>query len=230
MMFDDLKEEVCRCNRELARFGLATLTWGNVSGIDRRQGIVVIKPSGVAYDRLEPRSMVAVDLDGRVVEGDLKPSSDTATHLVIYRGFEQIGGITHSHSRCATMFAQARREIPCLGTTHADHFFGVVPVTRPLGESEVAADYERNTGRVVVERFNGLDAAATPAVLVAGHGPFTWGRDAADSVQNAIALEAVAAMAIGTWWIDPSAVPLESYILEKHHHRKHGPGASYGQK
>ena len=230
MMFDALKEEVCHCYIELAHSGLVTLTWGNVSGIDRQQGIVVIKPSGVPYDQLEPRSMVVVDLDGNVVEGDLRPSSDTATHLALYRGFAQIGGIAHSHSRCATIFAQARREIPCLGTTHADQFLGSVPVTRPLAESEVAADYEGNTGRVVVERFAGLDPMATPAVLVAGHGPFTWGRNAADSVQNAIALEAVAEMAIGTWLIDRQATPLESCIVEKHHRRKHGPGAYYGQE
>jgi L-ribulose-5-phosphate 4-epimerase len=230
MMFDALKEEVCRGNRELARSNLVTLTWGNVSGIDRRQGVVVIKPSGVAYDRLDPRQMVVVDLDGNVVEGDLRPSSDTATHLALYRSFEQIGGVAHSHSRFATMFAQARREIPCLGTTHADQFFGSVPVTRPLTADEVAADYEGNTGRVVVERFADLDPLAMSAVLVAGHAPFTWGRDAADAVQNAIALEAIAEMAIGTWWIDRQAAPLESYIVEKHHRRKHGPGAYYGQK
>jgi L-ribulose-5-phosphate 4-epimerase len=207
-----------------------TLTWGNVSGIDRRRGIVVIKPSGVPYDQLEPQCMVVVDLEGNIVEGTLRPSSDTATHLAVYHGFEQIGGIAHSHSRCATMFAQARREIPCLGTTHADQFFGPVPVTRPLTESEVAADYEGNTGRVVVERFTGLDPLAMPAVLVAGHAPFTWGRNAADSIQNAIALEAVAEMAIGTWLIDRQIAPLESYIVEKHHRRKHGPAAYYGQE
>jgi L-ribulose-5-phosphate 4-epimerase len=230
MMFAALKEEVCRGNRELARSGLVTLTWGNLSGIDRRQGVVVIKPSGVAYDRLEPRQMVVVDLDGNLVEGDLRPSSDTPTHLILYRNFAQIGGIAHSHSRCATMFAQARREIPCLGTTHADQFFGPVPVTRLLTENEVAADYEGNTGRVVVERFADLDPLEMPAVLVAGHAPFTWGRNAADAVQNAVALEAIAEMAIGTWQIDCQTAPLESYLVEKHHRRKHGPDAYYGQQ
>jgi L-ribulose-5-phosphate 4-epimerase len=230
MMIDALKDEVCRLNRQLANSGLVTLTWGNLSGIDRRQGIVVIKPSGVPYDQLEPKSMVAVDLEGKVVEGTLRPSSDTATHLILYRAFEQIGGIVHTHSRCATMFAQARREIPCLGTTHADHFFGPVPVTRPLSESEVAADYEGNTGRVIVERFAGVDPTAMPAVLVANHGPFAWGRNADDALQNAIALEAVAEMAIGTWLINPQAPVLESYVLEKHNHRKHGPAAYYGQQ
>jgi L-ribulose-5-phosphate 4-epimerase len=230
MTIDALKEEVCRCNRELARCGLVTLTWGNASGIDRRRNLVVIKPSGVPYDQLEPESMVVVDLDGNVVDGRLRPSSDTPSHLAMYRGFPQIGGITHTHSRYATMFAQARREIPCLGTTHADHFFGPVPVTRPLIESEVTTDYEGNTGRVIVERFADLDPIAVPGVLVAGHGPFAWGRDAADSVHNAVALEAVAEMAIGTWLVDRDAPPLESYILEKHNHRKHGPDAYYGQK
>jgi L-ribulose-5-phosphate 4-epimerase len=230
MKFDALKETVCKCNLELARSGLVPLTWGNVSGIDRRQGVVAIKPSGVPYEQLEPQSMVVVDLDGKVVEGTLKPSSDTATHLILYSSFEQIGGIAHSHSRHATMFAQARREIPCLGTTHADQFFGPVPVTRPMSENEVAADYEGNTGRIIVERFAGLDAMATPAVLVAGHGPFTWGCDAADAVRNMIALEAIAEMAIGTWWIDRQAAPLESYLVEKHHRRKHGPDAYYGQE
>jgi L-ribulose-5-phosphate 4-epimerase len=230
MMIDALREEVCRLNRELAKSGLVTLTWGNLSGIDRRQGIVVIKPSGVPYDQLEPKSMVAVDLEGKVIEGTLKPSSDTTTHLILYRAFEQIGSIVHTHSRYATMFAQARREIPCLGTTHADHFFGPVPVTRSLSESEVAADYEGNTGRVIVERFAGVNPTAMPAVLVANHGPFAWGRDAADALQNAVALEAVAEMAIGTRLIDPQAPLLESYLLEKHNHRKHGPAAYYGQQ
>jgi L-ribulose-5-phosphate 4-epimerase len=229
-MFDALKKAVCKSNLELGRSGLVTLTWGNVSGIDRQRGIMVIKPSGVPYDQLEPRHMVAVDLKGNVVAGNLKPSSDTAAHLVLYRSFEHIGGITHTHSRCATMFAQARKEIPCLGTTHADLFYGPVPVTRPLSKSEVAADYEGNTGRVIVERFKGLDPMAIPAVLVAGHSPFAWGRNAGESVQNAIALEAVAEMAIGTWLIDRQVSPLKSYLVEKHYHRKHGPAAYYGQE
>jgi L-ribulose-5-phosphate 4-epimerase len=226
-MLSDLKEAVCQANRDLVRTGLVTLTWGNVSGIDRRRGQMAIKPSGVPYDQLEPRHVVVVDLDGRVVEGELRPSSDTRTHLLLYRNFEQIGGITHS--RHAVMFAQARREIPCLGTTHADYFHGPVPVTRPLTESEVAGDYEGATGRVIVERFANLDPMAIPAVLVAGHGPFTWGRTAAESLENAIALEAIAEMAIGTWQIDRDARELEIYLREKHYRRKHGPAAYYGQ-
>ncbi len=227
-MLDALREEVCTANRQLARSGLATLTWGNTSGIDREQGLVVIKPSGIPYEQLEAGHMVIVDLDGKVAGGELRPSTDTATHLALYRAFGQIGGVTHTHSRCATIFAQARREIPCLGTTHADHFHGPVPVARPLAEVETA-DYEANTGRVILERFTNVDPLAMPAVLVAGHGPFTWGRDAAESVQNAVALEAVAEMAIGTRLLDPDAPELEPYLLEKHYRRKHGPAAYYGQ-
>ncbi|MEP0842335.1 MAG: L-ribulose-5-phosphate 4-epimerase [Phycisphaerae bacterium] len=228
-MLEELKQQVCAANRELVRLGLVTLTWGNASGLDRARGLMVIKPSGVAYERLEPADMAVVDLEGRQVEGALRPSSDAPTHLHLYRSFDGLGGIAHTHSLHATMFAQARREIPCLGTTHADHFHGPVPVTRPLTEAEVAADYEHNTGRVIVERFAGLDPLAVPAVLVAGHGPFTWGADAAEAVRNSVALEAVAQMALGTWRIRPDAPDLESYLLEKHHQRKHGPNAYYGQ-
>jgi len=229
-VLDALRQEVCMANRELLHSGLVTLTWGNASGLDPKRRLVVIKPSGVQYDRLEPADMVIVDLDGNVVEGKLRPSSDTPTHLALYRAFQQIGGIVHTHSRHATMFAQARHEIPCLGTTHADHFYGPVPITRPLAESEVVADYEEHTGRVIVERFAELDPTAMPAVLVAGHGPFTWGSNVAHALQNAIALEAVAEMAIGTRLIDPRGGDLEPYILEKHHQPKQGPGAYYGQK
>jgi len=229
-MLEDLKDQVCQANVDLAACGLVTLTWGNVSGISRDPDRVVIKPSGVPYERLRPADMVVVDLDGCVVEGDLQPSSDTPTHVLLYRHFAGVGGITHTHSRHATMFAQARREIPCLGTTHADHFFGTVPVTRPLTAAEVEAEYERNTGRVIVERFAGLDPRAMPAVLVAGHAPFAWGKDAAESLKNAVALEAVAEMALGTWLLSPLATWLEDYVLDKHHQRKHGPNAYYGQK
>jgi len=225
-----LREEVCRANLELVRHGLVTLTWGNVSGIDRRRNLVVIKPSGVAYDRLKPEQMVVVDLEGNTVEGDLAPSTDTPSHVLLYRHFEGIGGVTHTHSHHATMFAQARAEIPCFGTTHADHFFGPVPVTRPLTEEEVKAAYEANTAEVIVERFAGINPMEMPAVLVAGHAPFAWGRDAADSVKNAVALEAVAEMALGTLTIRAQAEPLESYMLDKHYQRKHGPNAYYGQK
>lgn len=227
-MLSTLRKEVCQANLDLVRRGLVTLTFGNASGIDRQRGVVVIKPSGVAYDRLAASDLTVVDMDGKVVAGELRPSSDTLTHLILYRNFPQIGGIVHTHSRHATMFAQARREIPCLGTTHADHFFGPVPVTRPLTESE-AADYEIGTGLVIVERFKDLDPQTMPAALVAGHGPFVWGRNPAEAVENAVALEAVAEMVLGTWAIDRRCPELERYILEKHHQRKHGPEAYYGQ-
>lgn len=229
MSLVELRNEVCRANLALPAAGLVTLTWGNASGFDRQRGLMVIKPSGVPYDQLEPAAMVVVDLEGNVVEGNLRPSSDAPTHLHLYRNFGSIGGIVHTHSKYATMFAQACREIPCLGTTHADHFYGPVPVTRALTESETASDYELATGRVIVERFAPLDPLAMPAVLVAGHGPFTWGSNAAGAVENAVALDAVAEMAIGTWTLDRHAPELESYILEKHYRRKHGPAAYYGQ-
>jgi L-ribulose-5-phosphate 4-epimerase len=228
-MLEELKRRVCAANRDLVKAGLVTLTWGNVSGIDRDSGLVVIKPSGVSYDELQPDCMAVVDMEGRAVEGRLKPSSDTATHVILYRAFQSIGGIAHSHSRHATMFAQARREIPCLGTTHADHFHGPVPVTRPLDEREVAESYERFTGEVIGERFRGLDPEAMPAVLVAGHAPFTWGASPEKALENSVALEAVAEMALGTWSIDRAAPELESWVLDKHFRRKHGAGAYYGQ-
>jgi L-ribulose-5-phosphate 4-epimerase len=229
-MLDSLKQQVCKANLDLVAHGLVTLTWGNVSGISDDRQHVVIKPSGVAYDEMRPEHMVVVDLEGRVVEGKLRPSSDTPTHVLLYQHFPGIGGITHTHSRHATIFAQARQEIPCLGTTHADHFFGPVPVTRPLTAAEVDEAYEANTGQVIVERFETLDAAAMPAVLVAGHAPFAWGRDVAESVKNAVALEAVAEMALGVLRITQAPTELEQYVLDKHYQRKHGPNAYYGQK
>ena len=229
-MLEQLKAEVCKANLDLVAHGLVTLTWGNVSGIDRARGLVAIKPSGVPYGEMKPEHIVLVDLEGEVAEGRLRPSSDTPTHVLLYRHFPGVGGITHTHSFHATMFAQAREEIPCYGTTHADHFHGPVPVTRPLTASEVANGYEVNTGRVIVERFASLDASAVPAVLVAGHAPFAWGHDAPESVRNAVALEAVAELAIGTRRIRPDAQTLESYVLDKHHQRKHGPHAYYGQR
>ncbi|MCG3127001.1 MAG: L-ribulose-5-phosphate 4-epimerase [Phycisphaerae bacterium] len=226
-----LREEVCEANRGLARHGLATLTWGNVSGITPDRECIAIKPSGVPYDRLTPADIVLVGRDGRVIDGSLRPSSDTPTHVLLYQAFTSIGGITHTHSPYATMFAQARREIPCLGTTHADHFHGPVPVTRQLTAAEVEAGYEDATGRAIVERLAGQDPIAMPAVLVAGHAPFCWGRNVAASLENAVALEAVAFMAFGTVVLAEPAGPtlLESHILCKHHARKHGPAAYYGQ-
>lgn len=229
MSLQDLREQVCEANRSLVDHGLVTLTWGNVSGINAERDRIAIKPSGVAYDKLVPSDLVIVDLDGEVVHGQLRPSSDTPTHALLYKHFESIGGVTHTHSTHATMFAQARLELPCLGTTHADHFAGPVPVTRPLSAIEVDAHYERNTGQVIVERFKDLDAAAVPAVLVAGHAPFTWGPNAMASVNNAVALEAVAQMAVGTFMITKELPILEQYVLDKHYQRKHGPKAYYGQ-
>ena len=229
-MLEDLKAAVCEANRALGRSGLVTLTWGNVSGIDRARGRVVIKPSGVGYEDLDPARMAVVSLDGAVVEGGLNPSSDTPTHLVLYRAFKGIGGIVHTHSPYASMFAQACREIPCLGTTHADVFHGPVPLTRALTEAEIRADYEGHTGRIIVERFASLDPAAVPGVLVAHHGPFTWGANAGAAVDNAVALEAVARMALGALRLNPETAAIPDALLEKHYARKHGPGAYYGQK
>jgi L-ribulose-5-phosphate 4-epimerase len=230
-MFKTLKEQVCRANLRLVAEGLVTLTWGNVSGISADRQHVAIKPSGVDYESMAPEDMVVLDWDGNVVEGRWRPSSDTPTHLALYRHFPEIGGIAHTHSRHATPFAQARRQIPCLGTTHADHFHGPVPVTRPLTEREVDTGYETHTGTVIVERLRDADRdpLEVPAVLVAGHGPFTWGSSADEAVRNAVALEAVAQMAIVTLGLKPDAPHLESYVVRKHHRRKHGPDAYYGQ-
>jgi L-ribulose-5-phosphate 4-epimerase len=228
-MLEELKETVCEANRALVDHGLVTLTWGNVSGICSEHRHVAIKPSGIAYERLSPDDIVVLSLDGEVVEGELRPSSDTPTHLAMYRHFDAIGGIVHTHSRYATVFAQARRGIPCLGTTHADHFHGTVPVTRVPTPEEVDEDYEANTGAVIIRRFESLDPTTMPAVLVAGHAPFVWGSTVATALDNAIALEAVAAMAWDTLTIDSAAARLEEHLLEKHHDRKHGKNAYYGQ-
>lgn len=230
-MLEKLKEAVCAANRALAPAGLVTLTWGNVSGIDRAAGLWCIKPSGVDYESLRPEDMVLLDLEGRVVEGRYTPSSDTKTHLHFYRSFPGIGGVTHTHSPCATAFAQAGRELPCYGTTHADHFHGTVPLARMLTPEEVAADYEHHTGAVIVERFHelGLDPLAMPAVLQAGHAPFTFGKSPMDSVKNSIALEMCARMALDALALNPAMTELPRHLLDKHYLRKHGPGAYYGQ-
>jgi L-ribulose-5-phosphate 4-epimerase len=232
LMLSELKERVCRANLALVRDGLVTLSFGNASGVDRDAGVFVIKPSGVPYEELKPEHLVAVALeDGRVVEGELRPSSDTPTHLRLYQAFPEIGGIVHTHSRAATAWAQAGRPIPALGTTHADHFYGSVPVTRQMTPSEVAGEYEAETGAVIVETLKriGLSAVEMPAVLVASHGPFVWGPNVQEAAENATALEAVAAMAIQTLALDPSIGPMSDYLLERHFRRKHGPGAYYGQ-
>ncbi len=228
-MLKDLKKKVYEANLQIVEYGLVTLTWGNVSGIDRNEGLVVIKPSGVDYAKMSPDDMVVVDLNGDVVEGDLRPSSDTPTHVELYKNFKEIGGITHTHSEYATTFAQALVEIPCYGTTHADHFNGVVPVTRFLTEKEVDESYELNTGKLIVERFKNLDPVAMPAVLLAGHAPFTWGKDPEDSVKNSLVLERVAKMALNSLRLNPDLEGLPGYILKKHYLRKHGANAYYGQ-
>jgi L-ribulose-5-phosphate 4-epimerase len=228
-MHHKLKQQVYEANMDLQRHGLVVFTWGNVSAIDRDGGVVAIKPSGVSYSDLTPESIVVLNLDGTVVEGDLRPSSDTPTHLELYRSFTGLGGICHTHSPHATMWAQAEREIPCLGTTHADHFYGPVPVTKTMTAAEIEADYEANTGRVIVRRFEGLDPMQVPAVLVANHGPFTWGESAAASVTNAVVLEEVAKMACGALAINPDQKAISQALLDKHYLRKHGNSAYYGQ-
>lgn len=230
-MLENLKIEVYQANLQLNSSGLVIQTWGNVSGIDRKEGLVVIKPSGLDYDQMTPDAMVVVSLEtGDVIESDLRPSSDLPTHLELYRAFEQIGGITHTHSTTATMFAQACAVIPCLGTTHADYFNGPVPVTRSLTKKETQNQYEANTGKVIVECLADIDPAEIPAVLVANHGPFTWGQTPIAAVESGIVLEEVAKMALGTMQINPSIKPIEDYLLKKHFLRKHGDGAYYGQK
>jgi L-ribulose-5-phosphate 4-epimerase len=227
-----LREAVWRANQAIVAAGLVTLSFGNASGVDRDRGVMVIKPSGVPYGELRPEQMVVVALaDGRTLEGELRPSSDTPTHLELYRSFASVGGVVHTHSTAATAWAQARRPIPPFGTTHADHFRGPVPVTRTLTEAEVAGDYEAVTGSVIVEALAAgrFDPLEMPAALVASHGPFAWGSDAASAVENAIAIETVAAMASRTLELDPAARPMADYLLERHHRRKHGIGAYYGQ-
>jgi L-ribulose-5-phosphate 4-epimerase len=228
-MQEDLKKVVCEANLELQKHKLVIFSWGNVSGIDRSAGLVVIKPSGVSYSELTPDKMVVLDMEGKIIEGTLNPSSDTPTHLELYRNFETIGGICHTHSPNATMWAQACKEIPCFGTTHADNFYGPIPVTDIMTNEEIHEDYELNTGKVIVKRFTGLDPKQMPAVLVANHGPFTWGSDPAAAVEETIVLEQIAAMALGTITINPDQGPISRALLDKHYLRKHGKNAYYGQ-
>ena len=231
-MFNELKAEVCRVNKALVDSGLVILTWGNVSGVDRKAGVMAIKPSGVDYARLTPDEIVVVKIaDGSVVEGKARPSSDTPTHLHLYRAFPNIGGIVHTHSRHATAWAQAGRELPCFGTTHADHFGGTVPVARFLTAGEIASGYEANTGLVIEEIFTqrGVNPDDVPGVFVRGHAPFTWGKTPQKALDNSIALEACAQMAFETLMLNPQTLPLPDVVLNKHFNRKHGPGAYYGQ-
>lgn len=232
MAHDSLKLAVWQANLDLVEAGLVELTWGNASGVDREAGVLAIKPSGVEYAAMRPEQMVVCSLaTGEVVEGSLRPSSDTPTHLLLYQQFDGIGGIVHTHSGHAVSWAQAERDLPCLGTTHADHFYGSIPVTRRMRAEEVAEEYERNTGAVIVERFvsAGIDPLQIPGVLVACHGPFAWGADLRKAVENAIVLETVARMALHTFSINSGARPIDQILLDKHYLRKHGSGAYYGQ-
>lgn len=228
-MLQELKEKVFKANLDLVKHGLVIFTWGNVSGIDRDKGLVVIKPSGVSYDDMKADDMVVVDLmTGKVVEGNLKPSSDTPTHLALYRAFPEIGGVVHTHSTYATAWSQAGIDLPNIGTTHADYFHEAVPCTRDMTEPEVISDYELNTGNVIIERFKGMNPIHTPGVLVKNHGPFAWGISPADAVHNAVVLEQIAKMASIAYTVNPS-LTMNALLIEKHFSRKHGPNAYYGQ-
>jgi L-ribulose-5-phosphate 4-epimerase len=229
MMLKTLREEVLEANLELERRGLVLYTFGNASGIARDEGLVVIKPSGVPYDKLKPEDLVITDLRGKVVEGSLRPSSDLATHLILYRAFASIGGIAHTHSRAATSWAQAQRQIPCFGTTHADYFHGPIPVTKQLTPKQIRVDYEANTGHAIVRRFAKLDPLHFPAVLVAGHAPFCWGATPAEAAHIAVIVEEIAAMASQTLAANPKARNISKHLHDKHFHRKHGRDAYYGQ-
>ncbi|MDD6836346.1 MAG: L-ribulose-5-phosphate 4-epimerase [bacterium] len=228
-MVEALKEKVFQANLDLVKHGLVIFTWGNVSGIDREQGLVVIKPSGVSYDTMKVDDMVVLDLEGHVVEGKLKPSSDTPTHLVLYRAFPEIGGVVHTHSTYATAWAQAGCDIPNIGTTHADYFSEAIPCTRQMTQAEVEGDYEAETGNVIVERFQQINPVHVPGVLVENHGPFSWGKDANDAVHNAVVMEQLAKMAFIAYNINPQ-LSMNPHLITKHFNRKHGPNAYYGQK
>ena len=228
-MLEELKQQVCEVNLLLPKYDLVTFTWGNVSAIDRSSGLVVIKPSGVPYDGMSAEDMVVVDMDGKVVEGKWKPSSDTATHLVLYRAFPQCGGIVHTHSRWATSFAQAGVGIAPLGTTQGDYFYGEIPCTRLMTPEEIDGEYEKKTGNVIVETFQKMNPAAIPAVLVHSHGPFTWGEDAVEAVHNAVVLEKIAFMNFHALQLNPAQTRMQQELLDKHYLRKHGANAYYGQ-
>ena len=227
-MLEALKEQVFQANIDLVKHGLVLFTWGNASGIDRKKGLVVIKPSGISYDKMKSKDMVVLNLYGQVVEGNLKPSSDSATHLVLYRQFANIGGAVHTHSEWATTWAQAGKGIPAIGTTHADYFYGEIPCTRKMTKSEIEGEYELETGNVIVERFKGLNPDQIPGVLVNNHGPFTWGKDVNDAVHNSVVLEEVAKIAFRSFQLNPE-ISMGQPLLDKHFLRKHGKSAYYGQ-
>lgn len=229
-MLEELKKIVCEANVLLPVYKLVTFTWGNVSAIDRESGLVVIKPSGVSYDNMTPEDMVVVDLDGKVVEGKWRPSSDTPTHVELYKAFPKCGGIVHTHSRWATTFAQAGMDIPAMGTTHGDYFYGDIPCTRKMTAEEIKGDYEKETGNVIIEAFAGKDPAAVPGVVVYSHGPFSWGVDAMDAVHNAVVMEEIAFMDWHAMMINPQNGHMQQELLDKHYLRKHGANAYYGQK
>jgi L-ribulose-5-phosphate 4-epimerase len=229
IMLKKLKAEVFKANLDLVKHGLVIFTWGNVSAIDRKAGLVVIKPSGVSYDVMTPDDMVVVDLDGKVVDGKLKPSSDLATHLELYKAFPNIGGVVHTHSTYATAWAQAGCDVPNIGTTHADYFAQEIPCTRMMNEGEVKGEYEKETGTVIIERFQNINPDHVPAVLVCNHGPFSWGKDAHDAVHNAVVMEQVAKMAYIAYTVNPN-LQMNPLLIDKHFMRKHGPNAYYGQK
>lgn len=228
-MLENLKEKVLQANLDLVRNGLVIYTWGNVSGIDRESGLVAIKPSGVAYDNMRAEDIVIVDLEGNIVDGHLRPSSDTPTHLALYQAFPSIGGVVHTHSTFATAWAQAGMDIPCLGTTHADYFYGPIPCTDDMTPEMIEGDYEKNTGTSIIERMKGIDPVATPGVLVKNHGPFAWGKDADEAVYHATVLEKIAEITLHTLSLNPNA-DIRKELIEKHFMRKHGPKATYGQK
>lgn len=228
-MLEDLKKQVLEANLALPKHNLVTFTWGNVSGINRELGLIVIKPSGVSYDEMKIEDMVVVDLEGNVVEGNLKPSSDMPTHVFLYQSFKEIGGIVHTHAPCSTSWAQAGKNLPALGTTHADYFYGTVPCTRAMDEEEINGAYEHETGKVIVETFKDINPNEIPGVFVHSHAPFSWGKDAEEAVHNAVVLEEVAKMALQTYQLNPNTPSMDQTLLDKHYLRKHGSGAYYGQ-